>query len=71
MMLLTAMMMMMLTCCADSLNERREAEGLYRRALAVSERCLGTTHLQVADILAELGQGFVYLTPLLLSLIHI
>ncbi|XP_076469165.1 uncharacterized protein LOC143299693 [Babylonia areolata] len=36
-------------------DQRQEAESLYRKALAVSEQCLGSTHLQVADILAELG----------------
>ncbi|XP_070193118.1 uncharacterized protein [Littorina saxatilis] len=37
-------------------DQRQETKKLYRKALAVSENCLGRTHLQVAEILAELGE---------------
>nr|KAG5698167.1 hypothetical protein BaRGS_030530 [Batillaria attramentaria] len=36
--------------------EQPEVEGLYRRALVVSERCLGSKDLQVSQILLELGE---------------
>lgn len=37
-------------------QEPHEIKSLYRRALSVSERCLSAQHVQVSQILLELGQ---------------